>query len=72
VFAMRDIDLCKIESRPIHGKPFKYLFYVDFEGSQFNEAGKNALNHLKEVTMFLKVLGTYPAGETVEAKPKKR
>jgi prephenate dehydratase len=62
VFALRDIDLSKIESRPLQGKRWQYLFYVDFIGSQNEERCKNALNHLKEITSFFKLLGSYPRG----------
>jgi prephenate dehydratase len=65
VFAMRDIDLLKIESRPIHGKPWAYLFYLDFKGTIKGDTEKNALHHLKEITLFIKVLGSYQAGEVV-------
>lgn len=47
VFALRDIDLTKIESRPIPEKPFEYYFYLDFRGSLEDEKCKNALNNLK-------------------------
>lgn len=60
VFALRDIDLTKIESRPLQGKRWQYFFYIDFIGSQYEERGRNALNHLQEITSFLKVLGSYP------------
>jgi len=60
VFALRDIDLTKIESRPLQGKRWQYFFYIDFIGSQYEERGRNALNHLREITSFLKVLGSYP------------
>jgi prephenate dehydratase len=66
VFALRDINLLKIESRPLHGSPWKYFFYLDFEGSMCEEASRNAVNHLKEITTFLKVLGSYPKGREVE------
>jgi len=66
VFALRDINLLKIESRPLHGSPWKYFFYLDFAGSIKEEAGRNAVNHLKEITTFLKVLGTYSKGREVE------
>lgn len=62
VFALRDIDLTKIESRPLVGKPFEYSFYVDFLGSPAEERCRNALRHLKEVTDFLRVLGCYRRG----------
>ncbi|RMD88302.1 MAG: prephenate dehydratase [Calditrichaeota bacterium] len=66
VFALRDINLLKIESRPLHGSPWKYFFYLDFEGSMREEASRNAVNHLKEITTFLKILGSYPRGREVE------
>jgi len=62
VFALRDIDLTKIESRPLQGKRWQYFFYIDFIGSQYQERCRNALNHLQEITDFYKVLGSYPRG----------
>ncbi len=59
VFALRDIDLSKLESRPLRGKPFEYFFYVDFMGNVKEERSRNALAHLGEVTNFLRVLGCY-------------
>lgn len=59
VFALRGIDLTKIESRPLREKPFEYYFYLDFIGSIEDENCKRALNHLKEVVDYLKVLGSY-------------
>ncbi len=62
VFALRDIDLTKIESRPLQGKPWQYFFYIDFAGSVHETACRNALNHLQEITSFFRVLGSYPRG----------
>ncbi|MDW8071882.1 MAG: prephenate dehydratase [Anaerolineae bacterium] len=62
VFALRDIDLTKIESRPLRDKRWEYLFYVDFAGSIYEERCRNALNHLQEITSFFRVLGSYPRG----------
>lgn len=60
VFALRDISLSKIESRPMRGRPWEYVFYVDFLRGD-DEAARNALRHLGEVAEFVKVLGVYRA-----------
>ena len=60
VFALRDISLSKIESRPLRGRPWEYVFYVDFLRGD-DEPARNALWHLGEVAEFVKVLGIYPA-----------
>jgi len=61
VFFLRDLNLLKIESRPLRGKPWQYIFYLDFEGSMEQETSQNALRHLEEIAEFIKVLGSYPA-----------
>ena len=60
VFALRDISLSKIESRPMRGRPWEYVFYVDFLRGD-DEPARNALRHLGEVAEFVKVLGIYPS-----------
>ncbi len=59
-FALRDVNLMKIESRPLRGRPWEYLFYVDFVGSPEEERCRNAMSHLSEMTELLVVLGCYP------------
>jgi prephenate dehydratase len=60
VFALRDISLSKIESRPMRGRPWEYVFYVDFLRGD-DVAARNALRHLGEVADLVKVLGVYPS-----------
>jgi prephenate dehydratase len=61
-FALRDLNLTKIESRPLRGKPWEYLFYVDFLSRVDTPNAQNALRHLGELADFLRVLGCYPKG----------
>jgi prephenate dehydratase len=59
VFAERGVNLVKLESRPIHGKPWEYMFYVDVEADVESEAFKPVLSALKENTDYLRILGSY-------------
>jgi prephenate dehydratase len=57
--ALRDLNLVKIESRPLRGKPWEYLFYLDLLGRTDEPNVRTALAHLGEVADFLRVLGSY-------------
>ena len=60
VFALRDISLSKIESRPLRGRPWEYVFYADFLRGD-DEVARSALRHLAEIAELVKVLGVYRA-----------
>merc|ERR1712224_931614 len=74
VFALHEIDLTKIESRPMRSKPLvgkietknmggrciNYMFYVDFVSTLATCEIQNALRHLSEIALFLRVFGSYP------------
>jgi len=59
-FALRDIDLTKIESRPIEGRPWEYAFYVDVVGNASEDPLVGALENLRGVADVVKILGSYP------------
>lgn len=58
-FIYNDLNMSKIESRPIKGRPWEYCFFVDFEGNLEEPAVKNAIRGLREETTNLKILGNY-------------
>jgi prephenate dehydratase len=62
VFALRDISLSKIESRPLRGRPWEYVFYADILRGD-DVPARNALRHLGEIADLVKVLGIYPAAK---------
>jgi len=66
VFALRDINLLKLESRPLSGRPWEYVFYLDFEGHLGCDNAIQAIEHLRQIATFLKILGSYKQGKTVE------
>jgi prephenate dehydratase len=58
-FALRDINLIKLESRPIEGRPWEYTFYLDLIGDRKDVNVERALAHLSEMTESIRVLGSY-------------
>jgi len=67
VFALRDIDLTKIESRPIRGRPWEYLFYVDLPLGRHDLRCARALVHLAEFARSMRTLGSYKSWKSREA-----
>ena len=59
-FARRNINLAKLESRPTRQKPWQYNFYLDFEGHREDRPAQEALENLEKISIFVKVLGSYP------------
>lgn len=65
-FAERGINLLKIESRPMPDRPWEYVFYLDLAGHLEQAACAQAVEHLQETTEFVRLLGSYREGDTVE------
>lgn len=59
VFALRDIDLTKLESRPDRGRPWEYLFYADLSAGRDELRCGRAIVHLAESARWVKTLGSY-------------
>ncbi len=62
IFADKQINLVKLESRPVHSQPWEYLFYVDVEIDIMDEKYRDVLEQLEEKTEFFKILGSYRKG----------
>ena len=62
-FADHQINLTRLESRPIPANPFEYVFFVDLLGGLDDEAVKAALAELRAAARHLKVIGSYPIAE---------
>ena len=58
-FIYNDLNMTRIESRPVEGKAWEYRFFVDFEGNMSEPAVKNAIRGLREESKSLKILGNY-------------
>lgn len=60
-FARRNVNLMKIESRPVHGQPWQYRFYLDLQASRSDPEVAAALAELEKLVVGLRILGSYPA-----------
>jgi len=61
-FARNRVNLLKIESRPIHGRPWEYQFFVDVEADDGNRL-ETALSEVRQAAHQVRVLGLYPAAQ---------
>ncbi|EJS91776.1 hypothetical protein AAUPMC_01662, partial [Pasteurella multocida subsp. multocida str. Anand1_cattle] len=61
VFKKHQINMTKLESRPIYGKPWEEMFYLEIEANIHNPETQQALDELKQYSHYLKVLGCYPS-----------
>ena len=66
------INLTKLESRPMQGSPFTYIFYLDFEGNASDPKIQEALVRLSGATNYLRILGTYPRERHDKTRPSTR
>jgi len=64
-FAIKNINLTKVETRPAKGKPWEYNFYLDFEGHRSEKRCQEALRGLEKKSYFVKVLGSYPKAHEI-------
>src|SRR5262245_4345567 len=67
VFALRGVDLTKLESRPIPGRPWEYLFYADLAAARDNLTCARARSHLAEFAPALRTLGSYASWKPAQA-----
>ena len=64
-FIFNGLNMTRIESRPIHGKPWQYQFFVDFTGNLKEQAVKNALHGIQSETESFRILANYRGAETL-------
>jgi prephenate dehydratase len=65
-YSALELNLTKIESRPLFGKTWEYIFFADFEIENKNEKFKEMIREMKETTEFINILGIYNKGDTHE------
>jgi prephenate dehydratase len=63
-FGRRNLNLMKIESRPVHGKPWQYRFYLDLQAPRTDPELAAALLELESLVVDLRILGSYPSAQT--------
>jgi chorismate mutase/prephenate dehydratase len=66
-FAAHKIDLIKIESRPLRGRPWEYVFFLDLVGHRRERRVRQALADVERSALRLKILGSYPAAPPPDA-----
>lgn len=59
IFKNNNLNMIRIESRPVVGKPWEYFFYIDFEGDINNEHVKEAIDYIENDSSYFKLLGNY-------------
>jgi chorismate mutase/prephenate dehydratase len=60
--AKESVSLHKIESRPLRGRPWEYVFFLDLRGHRSDARVRRALDRMAGLTTMMKILGSYPAG----------
>jgi prephenate dehydratase len=68
-FARRNINMMKIESRPMHGRPWQYRFHLDLQASAADTEAQDAIAELGKLAVELRILGSYKAAEITQQKP---
>lgn len=63
VFSENQINMVKLESRPIHGKPWQYMFYADLETDMTDSSAQSVIEAIEQNTEFFKILGSYNCGK---------
>ncbi|HIF98245.1 MAG TPA: prephenate dehydratase [Myxococcales bacterium] len=67
-FAKNDVNLAAVQSRPMKGKPWEYVFFIDMEGHETNEAVGKALDEAAGYAHSYKILGSFPRATAAESR----